>query len=111
MRGRIRRAETRLFKISQGFLGGGVAEVKSAAIPEQGLGEVTLTTANTSPTEEFGVESRSQPQRRVAISAVGRTFIEQARRYDVSGAQESIAARHERSDFCGGQVPLGQGLY
>ena len=58
---RTRCAETRLFKISQGFLGGGVAEVMSATITEQRLSKVTRTTANISLTEEVGVESRPQP--------------------------------------------------
>ena len=100
MRGRTGRGETRLFKISQRFLGGRVAEVKSAAIPKRGLSGVARSTANTSAAEEAGVESRPQPQRRAAIPSIGRAFVEQARRYDVSGAQESIAARHKRGNFC-----------
>ena|ERR1700704_3962060 len=99
MRGRTRRGETRLFKISQGFLGGGVAEVKSAAIPGGGLSAVTRSTANTGPAEEAGVESRPQPQRRAAIPSIGRSLVEQARRYDVTGAQEGIATRHKRGNF------------
>src|SRR5438477_389889 len=39
MRGRTRRGETRPFKISQGFLGGGVAEVKRAAIADGRVGD------------------------------------------------------------------------
>jgi len=40
------------FEIFQAFLGGGVAQVKSAAIPGRGPSGVAQSTANTSPAEE-----------------------------------------------------------
>ena len=100
VRGRTRHGDTLLFGILRTFLGGGVAKVMSAAIPGRGLSGVVRSTANTGPAKESGVESRPQPQRRAAIPSIGRAFVEQARRYDVSGAQESIAARHKRGNFC-----------
>jgi hypothetical protein len=57
----LRAGEVLLFEILQAFLGDGVAEVNSAAIPGRGLSGVVRSTANTCPAEESGVESRPQP--------------------------------------------------
>ena len=48
--------EPLLFEILQLFLGGGVAEVSSAAIPARGLSWVVRSTANAGPAEESWVE-------------------------------------------------------
>ena|SRR6516162_2983556 len=102
MRGRTGLGDPLLFEILWVFLGGGVAEVNSAAIPGRSLRWVVRSTANTGPAQESGVKDRAQPQRRPPVSCIGRAFVEKARRYDVSGAQEIIAASHERGRFCGG---------
>ena len=110
MPGRTGLGDALLFEILQVSLRGGVAEVNSAAIPGRGLNWVVRNTANTGPAEESGVKGRAQPQRRSPVSSIRRSFVETARRYDVSGAQESIAARHERGHFCGRQALVGRGL-
>src|SRR6516162_5194930 len=110
MRGRTGLGDPLLFKILWVFLGGGVAEVNSAAIPGRGLNWVVRNTANPCPAQESGVKGRAQPQRRAPVSSIGRSFVEEAGRYDVSGAQEIIAAGHERGHFCGGQALVGRGL-
>src|SRR6516164_2954782 len=110
MRGRTGLGDALLFEILQVSLRGGVAEVNSAAIPGRGLNWVVRNTANTGPAEESGVKGRAQPQRRSPVSSIRRSFVETARRYDVSGAQESIAARHERGHFCGGHALVGREL-
>jgi len=61
VRGRTWLSEALPFEIFQVFLRGGVAEVNSAAIPGRGPRGVARSTANTSPAEETGVESRPQP--------------------------------------------------
>jgi hypothetical protein len=61
VRGQTRRSDTLLIEISQAFLDGGVAEVKSAAIPGRGLSGVARSTANTSPAKETVVKSLPQP--------------------------------------------------
>src|SRR6516164_9342534 len=109
MRGRTGLGDALLFEILRVFLGGGVAEVNSAAIPERGLNWVVRNTANTGPAEDSGVEGRAQPQRRTPVSSIGRSFVEKARRYDVSGPQEIIAASHECGHFCG-QAVVGREL-
>src|SRR5215469_10969330 len=58
---KLRAGDALLFEIFQAFLRGGVAEVNSAAIPGRGPRGVARSTANTSPAEETGVESRPQP--------------------------------------------------
>jgi len=52
---------TLLFEIFQAFLGGGIAQISSAAIPGGGLSGVAQSAANNSPAEEIWVESRPQP--------------------------------------------------
>jgi len=110
MRGRTGLGDALQFEILQVSLRGGVAEVNSAAIPGRGLNWVVRNTANTGPAEESGVKGRAQPQRRAPVSSIRRSFVETARRYDISGAQEIIAANHERGDFCGRQALVGRGL-
>src|SRR5215471_3663228 len=110
MRGRTGLGDPLLLEILQVFLGGEVAEVSSATIPGRGLRGVVQSTASTGPAEESGIESRAQSQRRAPVSSIGRSFVKQARRYDVARAQESIAARHERGHFCRGQALVGRGL-
>ena len=97
-------------EIAQAFLDGGVAECKSAAIPERRQSGVARSTANTGLAKKTRVKSLPQPQRSAPVSSIGRSFVEQARRYDVSGAQEIIAARHERGRVCGVQALAGQGI-
>ena len=110
VRGRTRRGDVVLFETLQVFLCSGVAEVSSAAIPGRGLSGVVQSTANTGPAAESRIESHAQTQRSAPVSCIGRSFVEQARRYDVSGAQESIAASHERGHLCSGQALVGRGL-
>jgi len=53
---------------------------------------------------------RKAPESGAPVSSIERSFVEKARRNDVSGAKEIIAASHERGHFCGGQALVGREL-
>ena len=91
--------------------GGGFrhAEITGAPVPEGGLLRIAAQAVHAGAIEKSRVERHRHPDRCAAVSGICGTFEKGARRGDVAGVEESIAARRQSGNFGGRQLGGGRG--
>ena len=65
-----------LSQVFEVFRGSGIAKVAGSTVPGRGLSGVAGVAADTDTAEKFGIERRTQPQRRSAVARIGGALVE-----------------------------------